>query len=61
MEDYLANRKGPQAGSTGLFATPQTSQAQTAFTFGTQNKTTGFGGMMLNTLVAQYIICLLKS
>lgn len=44
MEDYLANRKGPQAGSTGLFATPQTSQAQTAFTFGTQNKTTGFGG-----------------
>ena len=52
MEDYLANRKGPQAGTTGLFATPQSTQAQTTFTFGTQNKTTGFGGLMPNIVIA---------
>ena len=51
MEDYMANRKGPQAGSTavagGLFGaagTTQTTQAS-GFNFGgQQQKPAGFGG-----------------
>ena len=43
MEDYAANRKGPQAGG-GLFGTAQpTPQASTSFSFNTQNKPGGFG------------------
>ncbi|KAK2170352.1 hypothetical protein LSH36_3g17077 [Paralvinella palmiformis] len=43
-EDYVVNRKGPQTGSAGVFTNPQTTQAQTSFSFGTQNKTPGFVG-----------------
>ena len=44
VEDYVANRKGKQAGSTfGFGTTPAaTTQATTGFTFG-QTKPAGFG------------------
>ena len=45
MEDYGANRKGPQqGGGGGLFGGTQTSQASTGFSFNQQQKQTGFGG-----------------
>ena len=43
MEDYTANRKGPQQAG-GLFGGTQTSQASTGFTFNQQQKQTSFGG-----------------
>ncbi len=46
-EDYVANRKGPQAGAGGLFGGTQPQQANTGFTgFGgtQQQKPAGFGG-----------------
>ena len=53
VEDYLANRKGPQAGgATSLFGSSSqgTSQASTGFGFGQQqNKPTGFGGFGTST------------
>jgi len=43
----VVNRKGPQTGSAGVFTNPQTTQAQTSFSFGTQNKTPGFVGLFV--------------
>ena len=60
VEDYVANRKGKQAGTAATFGfgtTPATTQASTAFNFGA-SKPTGFGASSKCAVLPYTLKCL---